>query len=387
MPRKLLIIVDGLGLSGKTVSIVNLAMGLDSSHYCVEICALTEDHGSLSEQLKAAHIPIHYLSSQDGVNLLTIVRMWQLIHRLQPAVVHCYNSRPILYGAIAARLAGCDAIVGSLSAMASQVPDREYEFLPQQLSTLTVKNRWRNRLSVHLINKLCMLSPSLSERFCHYNKIPLTNVRIIPYGVAIPELHNEQREAGLLLRNKLGFHPEDVLICSMGRLIEQKDYEFQLRAFAQAAKKNPQLKMIIIGGGVLYQPICQLIDMLEIKNKVLMLGHRNDVDALYRLMDIFVLTSKFEPFGVALLEAKAYACAIIATSVNEIPEIIQHDFNGRLVASGDIIALANEMLDLAANPLVRERLATEARRDAEEKNSLAVMIANYQNLYDEILAQ
>jgi glycosyltransferase involved in cell wall biosynthesis len=115
-----------------------------------------------------------------------------------------------------------------------------------------------------------------------------------------------------------------------------------------------------------------------------MIGHRDDVPVMYRMLDIFVLTSRFEPYGVGLLEAKAHQCTIVATAVNEIPEIIRHNVNGMLVESGDIDALANILLELAANPEKRRTLAEAARDDAEKHHSLAVMVERYQQIYQGI---
>jgi glycosyltransferase involved in cell wall biosynthesis len=381
MSRKVLIIIDSLGLSGKTVSVVNLALGLDPALCQVELAVFKDDEGSLQQQIIAAGIPLHRINCEDGLSLAAIVRLWQLMRRIKPDVVHCYNPRPILYGALAARIAGCQRIIGSLSAMASQVPDRDYEFLPQRLSTLTWKNRLRNRLSARLLNYLCVVSPSLGERFCRYNGIATDCLRIVPYGVAIPAIEESIKQTALALRRKFAYDDSDIIVASIGRLIAQKDYAFQLQAFAVAAKQNPQLKMLIVGGGLLYETIKKLIDELELQGRVLMIGHRDDVPVMYRMLDIFVLTSRFEPYGVGLLEAKAHACPIVATAVNEIPEIIQHNVNGMLVESGDVATLANTVLELAANPEKRQQLASAARADAINRHSLAVMIASYQKLY------
>ena len=87
--------------------------------------------------------------------------MW----KLRPAVVHCYNPRPIIYGGVAARLSGIRATVGSLSAFACLIPDRDYPFLPQQLLSGSLRNRLRNRVAAHLMRYVVAISRSLGRRF------------------------------------------------------------------------------------------------------------------------------------------------------------------------------------------------------------------------------
>src|ERR1700682_4735971 len=125
-----LYVVDALGLGGKTKSMVDLACNLDPARYRAVVCTFTEEGGILPERLRLHGIPLHTVPCADGLNFGMVARIAPLIWKVRPAVVHCYNPRPIVYGGIAARLMGVRGTVGSLSAFACQVPDRTYDFLP-----------------------------------------------------------------------------------------------------------------------------------------------------------------------------------------------------------------------------------------------------------------
>src|SRR5262249_3828675 len=118
------------------------------------------------------------------------------------------------------------------------------------------------------------------------------------------------------LRAQLGAGKDTVLVGSVGRLVEQKDYPTQLRAFALAAKQEPRLRMVLAGDGPLRGEIEAMATQLGITERLVLLGHWTRVPALLRALDVFVLASKFEPYGVALLEAKCAGSAIVATAVN-----------------------------------------------------------------------
>jgi glycosyltransferase involved in cell wall biosynthesis len=104
---------------------------------------------------------------------------------------------------------------------------------------------------------------------------------------------------------------------------------------------------------------------------------------LLRSLDIFVISSKFEPYGVALLEAKASGTAIAATAVNEIPELVPADEMGLLVPPGDWQALGGAFARLCDDERLRRSLGAKAAADAAVRHSLTAAIDGYQKIYDE----
>ena len=104
---------------------------------------------------------------------------------------------------------------------------------------------------------------------------------------------------------------------------------------------------------------------------------------LLRALDVYVLASKFEPYGVAVLEAKAAGTAIASTNVNELPEIIRDGVSGLLAPAGCPEALAELFLRLAGDPELRRRLGEQAQREAQEENDIQVNFSRYQQLYDQ----
>jgi glycosyltransferase involved in cell wall biosynthesis len=380
-----LFVVDSLGLSGKTRTLAYLASHLDPARFRAEVCTLSDEASVLSGELSAGHIPIHTIACRDGVDLGGIVRLGKLIRSVKAKVVHCYNPRPILYGGVAAAALGVRARVGSLSAFACQVPDRTYGFLPQPLTTASRRNVLRNRVSAHLMSCLATVSRSLGSRFCEYNGLPLSKLRVVPYGADLAAVDRVTPEEAASLRAQLGFHPEDIVIGSVGRLVEQKDYPTQLRAFALAAARVPRLRMVLAGDGPLADSLRQLTSALGIDDRIVFLGHWTRVPALLRSLDIFVLASKFEPFGVAILEAKAAGVAIVATAVNEIPEIISDGASGLLSPAADAEKMADAFVTLATDPDLRKRLALRAGLEARERHSLDAVVNAYEQLYTSYL--
>jgi len=384
-----MLVVDGLGLSGKTKALVDLAIGLDRSRFepCV-VCFRTEG-SPLAAQLHDRGVPLEQVPIEERLSIANLWRMIRVIRRLRPDIVHCYNPRAMLYGGLAARVLGIRAVVGSLSAFACMVPDRSRAFLPQQLITATRRNRLRNRFVAGLVRRLAVVSQRLGEEFCEFNGIATSRLRLVPYGVPIgePAASPVRASSRAQLRAQFGLAAQDIVVGSVGRLVEQKDYPTQLRGFATAWRTEPRLMMILIGEGPLRSELESLAGSLGIASRIRFLGYRSDVVRLFHAMDIFALASKFEPFGIAILEAKANGVPILSSAVNEIPDILSHGKCGRLFEASSAEGFSQALIDLIRDPAGTLNMAAEAYREAEVKHSLKSMIESYQCLYDEIYAE
>jgi glycosyltransferase involved in cell wall biosynthesis len=392
--RPVLYIMDTLGLSGRTKGIIDLALHLDPHRYRPIFCSLGEEVSELAERLRERDVPIEVLPLPAGLRPDGVWKLSQLIRRLGIQVVHPVNPRPLLYAGLAARLSGIRATVGSLSAFACQVPDREYTFLPQELVNRGRRQALRNQLACGLMNYIVAVSDELGERFCRFTadatgpmarfgyKALRTRMRTISYGIDLGPYRAVTDDEVAALRTRLGANGETVLVGSVGRLVEQKDYPTQLHAFARAARVDPRLRMVLAGDGPLRGAIESQLVELGIANRVVLLGHWTRVPALLRALDVFVLASKFEPYGVALLEAKCAGSSIVATAVNEIPKLLSHGVTGLVVRSESPEPMADAFLQMAGDRVLRRSLAKNALAEAEQKHSIHAVARAYQALYD-----
>jgi len=119
-----------------------------------------------------------------------------------------------------------------------------------------------------------------------------------------------------------------------------------LRAFAQIGDKEPELRLVLAGDGPLRPQLEDLATALGIGDKVEFLGQqgRSQVAKLLAGCEVFVLPSRSEPFGIAIIEALACKKAVVATAVGGIPEIIENGKNGILVEPDNPKALAEALI-------------------------------------------
>jgi glycosyltransferase involved in cell wall biosynthesis len=387
MSANVLLVVDGLGLSGKTKALVDLATGLDRRRFNPTVVSFSTENGPLAAVLRQNGVPVLEAPMDDGIRVGNAWRMAQIMRRLRPDVIHCYNPRAMLYGGLIARVLRIGATLGTLSAFACMVPDRHYRFLPQQLLTRTRRNRLRNRFVASLMQRIGVVSADLGRRFCLHNRIASDVIQVVPYGVRLGYApHSSARiELRTRIRAELQLPDTDLVVASVGRLVEQKDYPTQLTGFAAAVQTEPRLQMLLIGDGPLHDSLQALAAKLGIEPRVKFLGYRADVSELLQAVDIFTVASVFEPYGVSVLEAKANGTPILASAVDEIPQILSNGASGYLFEAGSAASYAAGLLEMTRNPQLRAGMAERAYREAQEMHGLTAMIDTYQRLYDEIL--
>jgi glycosyltransferase involved in cell wall biosynthesis len=163
-----------------------------------------------------------------------------------------------------------------------------------------------------------------------------------------------------------GFEPSRRTILAMGRLHNQKGFDLLLRSFQASGLADVGWRLRILGDGSDRESLAVLAAELGITPSLDMLGVVADPEKEMHLGAIFVLSSRYEGFPNALLEAMAMGMAVIATDCPSGPaEIVQHERNGLLVANGSVEALARAMRELAGDETRRGafgRAAIEVRQ-------------------------
>lgn len=155
-------------------------------------------------------------------------------------------------------------------------------------------------------------------------------------------------------------------LLAMGRLIPQKGFDLLLPAFAAIAGRFPDWRLTILGEGPERRRLEELRDRLGLGGRAALPGARPEVYDILKHTDLFVLSSRFEGFGMAL--AEALACGVPAVSF-DCPSgpglIVRHGVDGLLVPPGDGRALAAALADLMADGEKRAALAARAPEAAE----------------------
>lgn len=188
------------------------------------------------------------------------------------------------------------------------------------------------------------------------------------------------------LRSELGFGSDHVVVGSVGRLVWVKGLETFLAAAARLAPVHENVRFLVVGDGPLRSELERRARRLGLDGRLVFTGHRSDVPALLRVMDIHVAPSVTEGFGMAVLEAMHAAIPSVATAVGGHPEMIRDGETGFLTSVGDSDGLADRVERLASDPALRASLGWAARARAEGVFSHATFVERLESLFAEAAA-
>jgi glycosyltransferase involved in cell wall biosynthesis len=175
------------------------------------------------------------------------------------------------------------------------------------------------------------------------------------------------------------------LAVAVGRLIAQKDHATLLRAFVFVHERQPEARLAVLGSGLLEAETRALVAELGLEGAVVLPGRTEIRDWLERA-DVFVHTSRWEGFGIVLLEAMLASLPIVATSVSAVPEIVVDGETGALLEAGDVEGVARELGALLADPALAKRLGAAGYERARADFSVERMTAETTDVYGRSLS-
>lgn len=192
-------------------------------------------------------------------------------------------------------------------------------------------------------------------------------------------------KARLRLRGELGIAANEYAIGAVGQLIPRKGHDILIDAFSTVLAREPRSRLLLVGEGPMRARLERQIAGERIADRVHMLGHRNDVDALLNAFDLFVHPARSEGLGLAVLEAMACKLPVIATRTGGLPDSIENGRNGLLVLPAHSVELARAILRVKASPAESARMADAAREHVLEECSIAEMSRRYLGVYESVL--
>jgi N-acetyl-alpha-D-glucosaminyl L-malate synthase BshA len=210
---------------------------------------------------------------------------------------------------------------------------------------------------------------------------PVREVRVIPNFVSGATFSPELRNAAVRARYA---EPGEKLIGHISNFRPVKRVADVIRAF-HLLQKKVCARLVMLGEGVELEPARHLAQDLGISRRVIFPGAVNQVHEALAQLDLFLLTSEYESFGLAALEAMASGVPVISTRTGGIPEVVEDGETGILCAVGDYAGMARAAAALLRDPERHAAMAQAARRRAVEVFPPERAVSLYEDLYHEVL--
>ena len=360
-------IVNRLGVGGMENVVIQLVNDLPPERFRHSIIAITEILPEIAARIRHADVGMHALEKAPGQAFWCYPQMYRLLRRLRPDVWHGCNLAALEFAPLA-WLAG--------------VPWRihaEHGLEMEELRGRQPAYRWLRRLYRACVHSYVAVSAPIAAYLQRDIGIPPTRLRLIGNGVDLQRFRPWR--AGDVAPEGYPFSKgQHWVIGTVGRQEAIKNPLLLVDAFIDLVRAGgPEaelLRLVAVGQGSLHEQIDARMQAAGMRERLWLPGNRNDVDAILRCLDCFVLPSLSEGTSCTLQEALASALPVIATDVGGNRATLGDA--GRLIPGQDRAALLAALQACRHDPAA----AHAARAHAEQAHDLNKTLQAYAELFE-----
>ena len=291
-----------------------------------------------------------------------------IIRKYRVRVVHTHAS---FTGRLAAKIAGVGCIVYTKHRLDDEMPAKG------------AKGRIFNLVNHLTCHRVIAVSEAVKEKLIRQGVAP-EKITVIYNGVDVEGLRKRAAEplaGGLLKSLRPPGGQAARLVGAVARLEPEKGHQYLLEAARLVLDAGINARFVIAGTGSLAGELKSTACRLGIEEAVIFTGFVENVPQLLAALDVVVLPSLTESFGLALVEGMCLGKPCVGSNVGGIREIITPGVNGLLAEPGDAAALAEKISFLLQNPENARRMGSEAARTVEEKFDARLMTKRITDLY------
>jgi glycosyltransferase involved in cell wall biosynthesis len=322
------------------------------------IVIASDDADSFVSAVRAVRVPTEVLAWRGFSDPRLPIRLTGAVRAARPHVVHTH-------------LIHADSIAQPLAAAMGDA----------RVSTMHSAHAFYGREPYRTVaratGRLAQRTIAISEHVAQYARrlrlTPPDRVRVIPYGVDSDSWASTEAERDRA-RASFDLDTSEVVIGLASRLIEGKGHALAIDAFSEAAKRLPELRMVIAGAGPLEADLRRRAEDAA-PGLVRFTGHLADVRSFMIACDVVcfpTLPSLSEGFGLAALEAMASGRPVVAVDTGPLPEVVEHGVTGLLVRP-HVAELRDGFLHVAGDPTVMSEMGRAGQARATERFSLEAM--------------
>ena len=313
------------------------------------VLVLCRPDSALEQRLVAENIPHAPVLSGMDLHPLSLFRIVRVLKRFRADFVLTQKDKDIRLAGVAARMVGVPVIV-------SHVTDRPLKDRPHY-------RFFFGRIATHHV----AVSEAVRDTVLKSAPWLKRDVAVIYNGVDVAGIDAAPRA-------DLSLPAGAIAVGFVGHFEMRKGILDFAPAWQRVSEAVPNAHAVIVGEG---KREADFRAAVRGAPRVHWLGFRPDVPSIMKALDIFVVPSRFEGFGLVIAEAMAARAAVVAYNSSNMPEIIRDEVDGILVRVGDIASLAAAVIRLCRDAALRARLCTNAYATVTERFSVDRMVSDY----------
>lgn len=254
-------------------------------------------------------------------------------------ILHTHNSRAHTFGVILRRVFGVPCVASA----------------------------HQRHIQLHwALNDHVMANSDATRKFHQrFNLVPRSRISTVYCPIRVEKFADPGGERRAALRRELGLNDGDLCLGIIGNIQPRKGHQDLMTAMTSVVRRFPHTRLIVVGDslGTHGQQIRLQSESLGLSDHVHFVGHRDDVPAIMNLLDLCVVPSREEPFGLTAAESLAAGTPVVAANVGGLPEIVRHGETGLLVPARSPRRLASAICELLESVQMRRDFGAQGRAD------------------------
>ena len=364
---KVVLIIPTLDRSGAEKQLTLLATRLPREEFDVRVIALTRG-GPYAADLDAAGVPTTVLHKRGKFDPIAFWRLSRLLKRLRPDIVHTWLFAANAYGRL---------LVGKRPRPKLIISERCVD------SWKSGWQHWLDRKLISCTERMIGNSESVAA-FYRDRGFPGDRITVIPNAIELQKTENLDRDK---LLAEFGIPAGAPVVGFVGRLARQKRLDHLIWAMELLAHLDENAHFLLVGDGPERDRLVNFTRRIGLEDRIRFAGHRDDVERLLQVVDLFWLASEFEGQSNSVMEAMAAGLPVIASDIPPNRELVVDRETGFLVNPGDRAAFAQTARGLLTDLEMARQMGQMGRERMQSSFSVEKMVSAHATLYRHVLAQ
>ncbi|MFH0925719.1 MAG: glycosyltransferase [bacterium] len=363
---------------GSEKNLYTLAKGLLKRGEKPIVCGLR--CGPLKARLEAEGCPVYNLNIQKLYTphgFRQFIRVLRLVRREKIELVVTYHEASDLLGMVVAKFCRIPII--------SNRRDMGFKLSNRQIYIYRLIDRY--------FDKIITVSEAVKAKVIEREKVPSRDILTIYNGLDLTEFDRLSKESISLhpaFNQKLRTKNQEIIVGMVAGIKSIKGHKYFVEAASLVLKEFSKVKFLLVGCDH-NEPTCSFeilmrqAEKLGIKDRIIYVGHQQNIPNILLNMDISVLSSLSEGFSNTVIESMAAGLPVITTNVGGNPEAVDDRITGFIVPPADEKKLAEGIIKLLENPQIGRRMGKNGRDKVKRLFSIDEMIEKHQTLYNQLL--
>lgn len=369
-PKKILYLHNTLRADGGAEALrFTLLKYINKEKYDIRLCCLIRK-GEIGEAIEKLGFKVDLLNVSDRIYCVgTVIKLYKYLVRNRFDILQTVLFNVNLLGRIAGIMAGVPKII---------IEEHSYyeRYNPQLGFILKRINKHLSRYTY----KIIACANIVAERISTEENIPLSKFQVIPNAIDPQRMRSGKNRESLI--KEFDIKEGEIVIGFIASFAQRKGHAFLLEALQKVIKEIPNIKVLLVGTGVLKDKIEAMAKEKGLMQQLRFLGLRQDIPDILSLLDIYVQPSLAEAFSISVTEAMSMGVPCIVTDVGGNREVIGSDGCGIFVPPKNPGALKNAIIKLVQDVALRKSMGEAVKERVAKLFNPQGYISSLEQLYD-----